>query len=473
VAGKDNDAADALLRLDMEENNYDTKTWEKPMPRLTYQDGLTERIHMLPPMASEVGLGGRASPLAPDMSEYYQKKDESITKRLGTDKRLTLKGVGGHGLAHGGGGILVPKQLRQRVLDWYHTVLIHPGGARMGASIRSLYAWGGLRTDVQRHCKRCHKCQIAKESGKEEYGHLPPKGAGCLVWGRVDVDLWGPATVEDKDGETYQIHVMAMIDPATGWFGLATLGGGPTAAGAQRLLDPVWLARYPRPREIGFDGGGGSKREFRDLCKDMHLKGGPSAAWGPQSNPTLGRVHQVLGDCLRTSNLEEQDLDPNDPFGESPTATAYATRSPHHTTLGYPPAQLVFGRDMPMPVAFNRGWGETKENKQGKINKNNRREDSKREDHKYAPGGLTTLEGPGGDPKLSLPRLGPYGVIKHHGNGTATTQLSPYVTNRVDTRRLKPYYTSMTDEWIATVSMEEHAIHQLQSLAQGTGMVWR
>jgi len=49
----------------VEENNFDTKTWEEPMPRLTYQDGLTGRIHMLPPMASEIELGGRAPPLAP------------------------------------------------------------------------------------------------------------------------------------------------------------------------------------------------------------------------------------------------------------------------------------------------------------------------------------------------------------------------------------------------------------------------
>ena len=65
---------------------------------------------------------------------------------------------------------------------------------------------------------------------------------------------------------------MTMIDPTTGWFELASLQNGPTAAEAQRLLDSVWLAWYPRPREIGFDGGSEFKAEFRELCINMELK---------------------------------------------------------------------------------------------------------------------------------------------------------------------------------------------------------
>ena len=94
-----------------------------------------------------------------------------------------------------------------------------------------------------------------------------------------------------------------MIDPVTGWFEVAALRNGPTAAEAQRLLDSTWLSRYPRPREIGFDGGGKFKAEFQDLCDNMGLKKKPSGAWNPQSNAILERVHQVLGDCLRDPSI--------------------------------------------------------------------------------------------------------------------------------------------------------------------------
>ena len=72
---------------------------------------------------------------------------------------------------------------------------------------------------------------------------------------------------------------MTMIDPVTGWFEVARLRNGPTALEAQRLLDSVWLARYPRPQQIGFDGGGKFKAEFKELCENMGLTQKPSGAW--------------------------------------------------------------------------------------------------------------------------------------------------------------------------------------------------
>ena len=106
----------------------------------------------------------------------------------------------------------------------------------------------------------------------------------------------------------------------TGWFEYAQLYQGETATAyrCQQILDTVWLARYPRPKEIGFDNGSEFKKEFRDLCKNMGMKPKVSLPWNPQSNSVLERVHQVLGDALRTFELNEKDNDPDDedPFEE-------------------------------------------------------------------------------------------------------------------------------------------------------------
>ena len=83
---------------------------------------------------------------------------------------------------------------------------------------------------------------MSKKSGRKKYGQLPPKEAECLMWSQVNVDLWGSATVNNKNGNMYKIHVMTMIDPTTGCFELASLQNDPTALKAQRLLDYVWLA---------------------------------------------------------------------------------------------------------------------------------------------------------------------------------------------------------------------------------------
>ena len=62
-----------------------------------------------------------------------------------------------------------------------------------------------------------------QEIRKEKYGLLPAKTPETTKWKRVNVDLWGPATVKNKNGNDYKIHVMTMIDPATGWFEVAAL----------------------------------------------------------------------------------------------------------------------------------------------------------------------------------------------------------------------------------------------------------
>ena len=40
----------------------------------------------------------------------------------------------------------------------------------------------------------------------------------------------------------------------------------------------------------------------------MGLKEKTILPWNPQSNSILERIHQVLGDCLKTFELEELDI---------------------------------------------------------------------------------------------------------------------------------------------------------------------
>ena len=65
---------------------------------------------------------------------------------------------------------------------------------------------------------------------------------------------------------------MPMLDPVTGWFDQRQLCDEPNTYTCQQILDSVWLSRYLRPKEIGFDNGSEFKMEFRGLCNNMGLK---------------------------------------------------------------------------------------------------------------------------------------------------------------------------------------------------------
>ena len=467
VAGKDNDAADALSRLEMKEKPYDTITWEKQNKPLHYVNDkqMKEMCYVMSncqfesnvddeymyPLAAEREFADKQYPLDVTLFKTNQDADTKLQTKVQANQkwnnqRFTTKEIEGVELIHDNGKILVPEQLWERVLDWYHLLLVHPGEKRMESTIRLVYTWPGMRTQVKERCKNCHECQMSKKGGIKKYGLLQEKKGEVIKWSRVNVDLWGPKSVDNGE-YTYQVHVMTMVDPVTGWFELAPLYGAPTAFRAQQLLDNTWLARYPRPREIGFDNGGEFMAEFKDLCNNMGLKQKPSLAWNPQSNAILERIHQVLADCIRSFNLEEKVFNEqdDDPFEEYLTAAAFSIRAAFHQTHGHSPAQMVFGRDMFMPVSADIDWEQIKIRKQQRIRKSNVRENSKRIPHTYKKGDLVTLEKTGIIRTLTLPRQGPYKVIKHHENGSITIEKEPFVTVRVNIRRVRPYYTKVNN----------------------------
>ncbi len=111
-----------------------------------------------------------------------------------------------------------------------------------------------------------------------------------------------------------------------------------------------------------------------------------STDYNPQSNAIIKRVHQVLGNALRTFELEKRELDDKEPFEPFLTATAYAIRSTYHTTLQATQGQLVFGRDMILPVQFKANWASIALRKQERINKSNSQENQKRIPHTYKKG---------------------------------------------------------------------------------------
>ena len=139
---------------------------------------------------------------------------------------------------------------------------------------------------------------------------------------------------------------------------MSQLKGKTDACVCIKRFDSAWLACYLHLREIGFDNGGEFMAEFLELCDNIGLKQRLSSSWNPQSNAILERIHQVLADCLRPFNLDERTLNEQDtdPFKEYLAAAAYSIRCSYHQTHNHSPTQLVFDRDMFMPVDAEIDW---------------------------------------------------------------------------------------------------------------------
>jgi hypothetical protein len=83
------------------------------------------------------------------------------------------------------------------------------------------------------------------------------------------------------------------------------------------------------------------------MLNDYGVKKKPITTRNPQANAIVERVHQTIGNIIRTFELNENYLDEDDPWKGILAATAFAIRATYqHTSLQKPPGQLVFGRDM-------------------------------------------------------------------------------------------------------------------------------
>ena len=153
-----------------------------------------------------------------------------------------------------------------------------------------------------------------------------------------------PVKQSDLNQST-SVNSSSMIDPATGWVEIRAVPSARADLVANQV-ELAWLTRYPLPEKVILDRGNKFLAEFKELIeKDYGIQIKPITTRNPQANAVLERVHQTIGNIIRTFRVNEMVLDDENPWDGILAATMFALRATVHTTSQYTPAQLVFGRD--------------------------------------------------------------------------------------------------------------------------------
>ena len=227
-------------------------------------------------------------------------------------------------------------------------------------------------------------CDLSNDQKRhKKYGFLPEKKAEADPWEVLCVDLIGPYTFKRKDKKSLKLWCLTMIDPATGWFEMVELETKDSIYVAEKVQQ-VWLTKYPRPTKMTYDKGTEFMGDFAQMIQDDYgIKKRPITKRNPQANAIIERIHQTIGNMIRTFEITETDVDENDPWSGLLSAVMFATRATYHTTLKATPMQLVFGRDAILNTTFEANWKYIKDNKQKRIHKNNLQENKSRISHTY------------------------------------------------------------------------------------------
>ena len=104
----------------------------------------------------------------------------------------------------------------------------------------------------------------------------------------------------------------------------------------------------------------------------------------PQSNAIIERIHQTIGNIIRTFDVS--NINNNNPWSGILAATMFSVHATYHTTLQKSPMQLVFGRDSILNIKHVADWEHIRQRKQWRINHNNKRENMRRNNQQYKVG---------------------------------------------------------------------------------------
>jgi transposase InsO family protein len=444
--GKTNIVADALSRLNM---NSSTSI-ETDMNRSTNKD-TNEMLTLC--NAQYFGID-KSTKIQDDsfpltFSKIYkaQKADIPLQKLALTHEEYSMQSFRGgekhYDLIMYQNKIVIPKILHIRAVQWYHQYLCHPGETRTECTIRQNFWWKNLTKTVHTLCTSCDTCQRLKKSAKK-YGHLPPKEAESIPWDRLCIDLIGPYTIvrKNKSKQSLVLWALTMIDPVTGWFEMREIKTK-QADYIANVLEQAWLSRYPWPTTLVFDRGSEFKAEVTEMLRnDYGIKVKTTTTRNPQANAIIERVHQTIGNMIKTFQVYDNDaLDDGDPWSGILAAVMAAVRSTFSTTTQATPMQLVFGRDTILNTKFMADWNYIHQRKQKLIEENNRRENAKRILHTYRIGDKVLVK-QHNQTKYGGPEYdGPYPISAVNANGTVRVRKSNYY-DIVNIRNIKPYTES-------------------------------
>jgi hypothetical protein len=253
---------------------------------------------------------------------------------------------------------------------------------------------------------------------------------------------------------------LTMINPASSWFEIEelpivtrprrqTVNGkelhiankifDKTLERIAKLVNKIWLCRYPCCCYLIYNNGSEFKLFFEYLCESYGTKRKPTMVKNPRANGILECMHQVLGQMLGTSEIDmANSVTPND-IDVFLDHAAWAICSNYHRVLIASPGAAIFGCDILFDIPFVADWNKIGEGRQSLTNCGNQHENAKRIDYDYKVGDKVLVINAGilCKPESSYGKE-PWTITTAHMKGTIRIQRGTK-TEQLSIQRVQPF----------------------------------
>ncbi|KAL2076889.1 hypothetical protein ACEWY4_027519 [Coilia grayii] len=239
--------------------------------------------------------------------------------------------------------IVVPTAYRGEILRLAHDHHFagHLGVNKTADRMLRYFFWPGVKRDIAKHCKTCHVCQVVgKPNQIIPPAPLQPVPVSSEPFEHVILDCVGPLP-RTKSGNQYLLTIMC------------SLTRFPEAVPLKKITAPViikallnFFSVFGLPKVVQTDQGTNFvSKVFRQVMQQLSVRHVTSSCYHPQSQGALERFHQTLKTMLKTYCLEfERDWDEGVPLA------LFAIREVVQESLGFSPAELVFGHSVRGPL---------------------------------------------------------------------------------------------------------------------------
>uniref|UniRef100_L7LYF1 RNA-directed DNA polymerase n=1 Tax=Rhipicephalus pulchellus TaxID=72859 RepID=L7LYF1_RHIPC len=243
--------------------------------------------------------------------------------------------------------LVVPKPRRAEVLELAHDSPCggHFSEKKTKKRIKCAFFWPSLVSDVKRHCRTCHGCQVHSRKLTTDRVPITPLNRPQKPFEVVYLDCIGPMEPGSSRGHKYALSV---VDLCTRWAEVIPLRAITAKATCQALIEV--FARYGTPELICSDQGTNFTAKLTaELMERLGVAVRFATPDHPQSNGIVERWNGTFKGMLRHV-MEEHGKD----WDRYVPCLLWAYREIEHGVTGVSPFELMYGRAPHGPLSILR-----------------------------------------------------------------------------------------------------------------------
>jgi RNase H-like domain found in reverse transcriptase/Reverse transcriptase (RNA-dependent DNA polymerase)/Integrase zinc binding domain/Integrase core domain len=244
--------------------------------------------------------------------------------------------------------VLDPDRQKEIIKEFHDSPLGgHQGVKRTWNRIRPLFKWPRMHASIEEYISTCPSCQRNKTLRHTKMPMVIVSTA-TRPFEKVYLDIVGgkgslPTTTSGNK------YILTFQDDLSKFSEAIPIASQDAPTVARAFVDGIVL-RHGMPKSLLTDQGANFMSNlFKNTCKLLKIKKLNTTPYHPQTNGALERSHKGLAEYLRSFVNSDQNN-----WDEWVGYAIFTYNTTPHSTTGYSPFELVYGRKAEVPSALTR-----------------------------------------------------------------------------------------------------------------------